>query len=382
MTKKKKVMIGAALAVVLLAVVVIVYVMSQPTVIDLEDCVTVSYSGYNTVGEAAVSWDDNKLDMLLTKALDTDSSFLSSLAEYLVCRNAISFTVDKDKGLSNGDEVLVTFLYDNEAVKDCKVKFTGKTAKFLVEGLPDFQEIDPFDDLEVSFSGISSSGRVEMSYTGNVEHLGAYGFFATPLYDLKNGDSVKISIGDYIVDNLTRSGYTVTKTSKEYLVEGLDEYVSAYQDIPQEFVEELKRDAQKAIRDYADETYEEECALGPLTYAGYVFTETEDSDGTIFTPDANDLYLIYQGTISHSSGIFDDTVIYFPVAFRNIITGKTGPYYEEGSDIEGTTFVGDSPWTYGTKGYADPHTAYQELTTHFSQVLENQVGDGFEKFKN
>lgn len=381
MTQKKKVIMGATLAVVLLTVVVIVCVMSQPTVINLEDCVTVSYSGYNTEGEAAVSWDDNKLDMLLTKALDADGSFLSSLAEYLVCRNAISFTVDKDKGLSNGDEVLVTFLYDNEAVKDCKVKFTGDAVKLCVEGLPDYQEIDPFDDLEVSFSGISSSGNVEISYTGDVETLATLGFSVEPTYGLKNGDLVTASIGDYTASSLSKAGYKVTRTSKEYLVEGLDEYVSAYQDIPLEFVEELKRDAQKAIGDYAGEIYEEECALGPLTYAGYVFTETEDSDGTIFTPDANDLYLIYRGTISHSSGVFDDTVIYFPVAFRNIITGKTGPYYEEGSDIEGTTFVGDSPWTYKTKGYADPHTAYQELITHFSQVLENQVGDGFEKFR-
>ena len=72
-------------------------------------------------------------------------------------------------------KAVVRISYDNEAVKEYDIKFSGKSASFTVEGLANLTEIDPSEG-SMFFSGFSPDGQVEFEYSGDNPYVGSIGF--------------------------------------------------------------------------------------------------------------------------------------------------------------------------------------------------------------
>lgn len=93
------------------------------TKIDLMDYVTVVFSGVDGQGKAVYNVDTVKLEQDL--AGDTDGQI--SIDEFEKIRwisqfeTTISYQLDKETGLSNGDEVTVSVTCDEEFAKENKV---------------------------------------------------------------------------------------------------------------------------------------------------------------------------------------------------------------------------------------------------------------------
>lgn len=59
------------------------------------------------------------------------------------------------ENLSNGDEVTVTAVVDNDTAKEYDLALKGGEKKFTVEGLQEPQELDLFENIDVQFNGIA-----------------------------------------------------------------------------------------------------------------------------------------------------------------------------------------------------------------------------------
>lgn len=380
--KKKLIPIGIAVAAVIVAAVTIL--LCQPKKIDLEHLVTASFNGYNTVGRVSINWDTEKFDAELGKALGKKNPSLEAAAAYSAVWQTVSISTENNGGLSNGDEVVVKIEYDNEAVKKYGILFTGSEAKFTVEGLKDLLEIDPFEELSVSFSGISPKGTIDYQYTGDTTYVNPQSFRFDKMQNLKNGDVVTASL-NYSETDVINSGCKFTETSKTYTVEGLDEYVDSYDKLPKEFLDHAKRESEDVIAAYVAGKYDSKSVLSPVSYAGYVFNTVKDAS-TIEGNDGlyNRLYLIYRGTVSHNEGAFLETTVYLPIRFRNIMSCKGEVSCEDKAAIIGdsdlsNTFRNDFH-SYTTKGYIVPLTAYTDLVTACADRYTSEAGDGFEKY--
>ncbi len=88
----------------------------------------------------------------------------------------IELEICPNEDLSNGDEITVDIYYDNEIAKKQKIRFTGESIKQKVEDPSPILEIDPFENLTVSFSGISPAGYPEYKYNGDDEYISSYSF--------------------------------------------------------------------------------------------------------------------------------------------------------------------------------------------------------------
>ena len=108
---------------------------------NILDYVTVDFSGENGEGTAYVSVDFDGLELEMVggkekiKELDQVED-LAKLSKYINAVSSISFNIDRNTGLSNGEEVIVSVSYDASAAEAAGVVFGDqKSRTFAVNGL-------------------------------------------------------------------------------------------------------------------------------------------------------------------------------------------------------------------------------------------------------
>lgn len=370
--KKKFWIIGAAAAAAVALIVILVVVLGQPKKINLEKYVEINFSGYNTKGRAEVSIQWEELSEKLMDILDGNSGAL------LAATGTVQVSLDQDSGLSNGDKVTAEISYNNELLEQYNFQFTGKSVSRTVEDLEELEEVDPFGDLTVSFTGISPDGQAEYEYTGSNPLFSTDMFQCEPRDGLRNGDVVTVTIPEARETSLNDAGYMLARNSQEYTVEGLEEYVGSYADLTEEFLTYAKQEAEDVINAYIARDYSDSSSVTPIEYAGYIFQYVKPGESGDYY---NALYIIYRGTVSNSEGGFHDTKVYYPVCFSNILASGGELTSEMADSVTGYSNLSDSGWGYSTNGYANPLTAYSELVTANVDVYECEAGDGFEKYE-
>lgn len=370
------------IAVIVAAILIVVNITST---INLNDFVTIEVEGYDGYGTAMISidWDAMKAKygdkVKFTKEAKEEmgalGGFLDGVSAFDGLRGSIYVSLDTDEDLSNGDEIHYTWDIDDELFKyvSCKLKYTEGT--YTVEGLEEAQTFDPFADLTVTFEGISTNGELNMEYAG--EELNPYDFSCDTAYGLANGDTVTITLDDYLVEYcLLELGKIPSAMEKTYTVEGLSEYVTDFSAIPQEFLDSMKKEAEDAIYAYTAQEYGSDYTLGELTYGGYVLSAV--SSATDFYGTLNDLCLIYTGTVSGKEEELPATTVYYPVEFTDILSTNGEMSYDELEGIRG--YASLSGYWFSTDGYLNPVVCYDDVSTWYGDNYNVTSGDGFEVY--
>ena len=108
---------------------------------NILDYVTVDFDGKNGEGTAFVNVDYDGMETEMVggkekiEALD-EFGDLTELTKYINAVSSISVSIDKNKDLSNGDEVVVSVTYDETAAESAGVVFGDEKSKtFEVKGL-------------------------------------------------------------------------------------------------------------------------------------------------------------------------------------------------------------------------------------------------------
>lgn len=244
------------------------------TKLDLTQFVTVKFDGINGKGTASCQLNSVALEQAL--AGDTDGEISTEELQKLGWITQFEMTLycqlNAASDLSNGDKVTVTVSCDEELAKDNKVKITGNTKEFTVEGLKDTIEIDPFsedffgkeDGVNTILTGVSPKARyrIENNCKQKPESMVCYdvvkldstdaekGIPGTHVNDVANGDRLKIVAT--LAYGADQEGYVLSQTEKVITVEGLDAYVT---DISQ-----LNEQGQKALHELCDKRFQEAAA--------------------------------------------------------------------------------------------------------------------------
>lgn len=366
-------------------VAVILIVTNITSTINLNDFVTIEVDGYNGYGTAFISvdWDAMeakygdkvKFSKEAKEGMGAFGGFLDGISAFDSLRGSVDVSLDTDEGLSNGDEIHYTWDIDDELFQyvSCKLKYTEGT--YTVEGLKEAETFDPFADLTVTFEGISTNGELNMEYAG--EELNPYDFSCDTAYGLANGDTVTITLDDYLVEYcLMELGKIPSAMEKTYTVEGLSEYVTDFSAIPQEFLDSMKKEAEDAIYAYTAQQYGSDYTLGELTYGGYVLSAV--SSATDFYGTLNDLCLIYTGTVTGKDEELPATTVYYPVEFTDILSTNGEMSYDELEGIRG--YASLSGYWFSTDGYLNPVVCYEDLATYYGDNYHVTSGDGFEVY--
>ena len=156
--------------------------------------------------------------------------------------------------------------------------------------MKDAKKVDVFDDVSVDFEGQEPEGTATMTYQGN--ELDDSYFQYEPSEGLSNGDKVTVTLSEEGVASLTRDyGEVPEETEKEYTVSGLVCPLKSLNQIDDDSMKTLKKQAEDVYASYMGQNWDETSTLESLTYLGdYLLTDKNDSDGNI-------LYLVYKAEI-------------------------------------------------------------------------------------
>ena len=336
--------------------------------INLEDYLTVTYSGANGYATAEVEFDYTAFgDAIVENGNDKEMS----LMEVLAAADNVKISSAVKDNLSNDDTFGVKFEWDSDAAKELGLKYIGKEQTFTVEGLKDPEEIDPFSDLEVIFTGVSPNGKAEI-LDARTDYFIDYRYDIEPKAGLKNGDTVIMSIVDANPDETAiQEGYVLSQTEKQFVVEGLSYYVSSIQEIPDDMMEKMKKQTEDVIDSSATAWADGNEILNKEFVGNYLLVKKEG----IRYGDENYCYCVYKvdATIDGE----ENFTFYYYVRFRNVMILEDGlcsvdlTNYDKPSgqgffgSVSGEAFIVGKYWFVG----------YEELDSMFNNCVTKYVAD-------
>lgn len=384
--------IGGACALLIIIIVSLVLVANHKTKINLSDYIKVSYDGYDAYGTASAEFDYDKYlddlmkasssfkkaynsDITCKKLYDSDITW-SSIDDYYDAVD-IDYDLDKTSGLSNGDTVTVNFEYDNDAAAQYKIEYVCESKEYTVEGLKETKKIDPFDGIRVDFTGTSPNLSAEVVKTKTDDVYSNIYFDLSKSYGIKVGDTVTVTVSnnpEYFVEDY---GYAFTATSKDYTCSDVDKYIDKAADISDDTMSTMKKQTEDVINSYfaSDSKY---IGVSDLKFEGTYFL-TEKVDNSWSFNGTNQVYVIYSGKVksNEEKKQFDETTVYFPVRYADIIEYADGTQYVDTkyASIEGETTLKYSYFS-SVKGYTDKSAMYNDLVVAQKADYTEEITDG------
>lgn len=389
---KKAVTIGAAAVAVL--VLVIIFAVTKKTTVNLNDYITVSFTGYDTVGKATYEFDEkafledfgDEIEMKKKKGDSDLEDVYSLLSEVsgaeLMLYNCVDGGLDKTSKLSNGDTVKMEWNCQNEIAKEnFNVKLKYKEKEYKVEGLEKAKIVDPFENIEVTFTGVAPAGQANIQNNSSEEALKSVYFEATPSNGLKNGDKVVVKANasgdeDYYLSNY---GVIIDLGEKEFVVEGLCSYAQSASEISDDMMEKMKKQAEDALRAQSV-NWNQYITLQNVQYIGNYFLKPKFSSSY---SEFNVLRLMYRVDVVFEKGTFVEPYsFYFHTTYDNIMIMDDGTTsvdlsnYAAASTWDGARHdfkCGDYAWDYEYQsfpGYENLDVAFNKLVTAYIENYE------------
>ena len=268
--------------------------------IDVTEDLTVNFDGYNGYGTAMLeneyAWESEALEAAGVKSIDT----FSDLGDALVIEMAITYEVYPKENLSNGDEVTVIAQIDEDVAEEYKIKFVSNEIKFVVKGLPEIEPVDLFENIDISCLGIAPNVTAILD-NANTDSYVSMRFKMDKSNNLNVGDVITVT-ADYNKEDLLEAGYIAESDAKEFVVEGVAQYVNELTQIPDELLEKMKKQMEDATKAYVAVEWSEEKKLKKMEYLGsYLLTV---KDGLQRNNDFNMIYLIYRMDVENLDGNF------------------------------------------------------------------------------
>ena len=152
---------------------------------------------------------------------------------------------------------------------------------------------DPFTDVNVKFTGMSSEGRAEVQFSGrNTEYGEDIRFEISPEDGLANGDTVTVKAQ-------APAGWRFEPAEKQFTVEGLTEWVLGTGQLSQKNLDEIHANTERLIKEDWDEIVNSSLAAG-MTYTPYrMYLFVSDEDNTY---ERNVLYDTYEVNVTRADG--------------------------------------------------------------------------------
>ena len=346
-SKKPPVFVWIIIAVlVVAAAVAAVFVLHRSKTINVNDYMTVEFTGYDSMGKATVTIDESFWEDLYNKSRFEDKSkvkksFTSHYgpADYMeeAVGKKISYDVDPEKKLSNGDEVTVSWKIKADSIeKKYGVKVEYEDTSYTVEKLDELKEFDPFDGIEISYTGIEGDGKASIKVVKEDAVYNDFSYSSSQSYYLSEGDIITVTYApSYSEDELAemcaeKYGMVPTTVTKDYKVEGLGHLLKDSTEITEESMGSVIEDCEKKITDVSRLSSMEE--MQSIKYLGsYLLQEADYSEG-------NEVIAVFECSVmlSDSDSLDTDSFTFYTyVEINNVSINEKGECgYEK---ILGTT---------------------------------------------
>lgn len=354
--------------------------MGKKTEIDLTQYVKCTFEGYDGDGVMTYEFD--------YKGLMNDLEENKVKYEKSDVKDSVKLTPDKVDHLSNGDTVSFEMEVKNRLENNVKATFTFDNFEVTVSGLEERPAFDPFEYVDVKFTGIAPNGTISIENVGSspISKVRYKIVSDNGGENLKNGDVVVIEAtgrnGTDLKEVCAEAGYQLKADKKEYTVQGLDEYATSLSKITSTLVDELKKQGQDVF--YSNTKWVDTEKVDSIECVGTYFTSLKEGNRASSSLPNNYIYIIYKVTVTNLN---ETLSYYYYVRFTNIVVKADGKneIYDINSVAfpQGSNYGGDTVRSNGKKqnyfyvGYADIESLYNKVIRPTSQYYncENNIQD-------
>lgn len=300
--------------------------------IDAMNYVDLTFSGSNGAGRADLTVRSLALiESIIGKEPELNESYTKWLNQYILYDEGITVSCSPNQNLSNGDTVTVTITLSDAVAK----AVIGGKKTFTVNGLPEMQTIDFFQDVALRYEGIGADAHAILERLSSEAILQECNFSIDPEFSIHNGDTVSVTItnAEYMEQEYLCHPAVL---SKSFQVSGLDEYLTDTDLLPEADIQEL-------IRQFLSQSQPEDDSVftysAPQYYKTYFLIKDPASYYLADSENALEIYICYD---AYMNGTYHQT-IYTPLVFQNLILHPDGSV--DGLDYSSgisTTFYTDS----------------------------------------
>ena len=257
------------------------------TKIDLNKYMTVDVEGYDSFGTADYNFDYDKfLDDYEGKikvnkkncTSEIEDQLTYSDPESILLDTCVSASVDNGSGLSNGDEIKISWDCDvqkAEEIFNCKLEY--RDIQHKISELKKPKKFDPFENLNVQFEGTSPKGKLIFDADYSKEQMQYINFVPEKTEGLKEGE--KVTVTAFLMESedtfVNSFGTVLSESEKTYTVSGLGQYINHVSQIPEETIEEVDSQLQDTLKaDFA--SWENENLVNMEFIGNYVLSSNND----------------------------------------------------------------------------------------------------------
>lgn len=172
---------------------------------------------------------------------------------------------------------------------------TASKATSKVKIDPNKEQISPFDNLQVTFTGVVPNSKVNISGgNGNVEYT------ANKTSGVKNGDEIEVTAK--LAYPSMEETHQLLETSRTYTVSGLSSYAMKLADIPTETMSKMEKQAEDLIT-AKTAGLGENASMTSLDKLGYYMLSAKEG----FNPEpTNTLYCVYRVNVHFDKGCTEE----------------------------------------------------------------------------
>ncbi len=196
--------------------------------LDPADYVEINVNGADGYGKVSLDVDYSDLEDDVIDALGDDSS-KKERAAAMELADSVKFEITSDKleNLTNGDVIEISVDYDaDDAKEDGNFMFKSDKFEYKVEDLKEAEEYDPFEGVDIKFTGFSPKGRYDIDTSGvksdDISYYISYEVENAP-ETVANGDTITLRAECSNEELLLQEGYVLSPETKEFTVSGLEE---------------------------------------------------------------------------------------------------------------------------------------------------------------
>ena len=289
---KKKLLVGLGVGGVFVVglIVGIILLLTVPKTINLNDYIKVEFEGYDTLGTAYAIFDEKAflrdyediIEFKNSKMANQYRRFYSTwgndAAEEVL--NVIKVEVSDNYDLCNDDVISLEWTCDEDIISTYfNVRVEYEESEYIVEGLEELEEFDPFEDLDVYFEGYSPNISISYNLTSSKEFYNELAFYVEKSTYLKAGEEIEIYLehidGMDLAEYLSTYGLKATQTEKKYVIEGDGYYITSSAEIPEDVFEAMHQQSKDMYTAYMSNLISGKSGwsykINSIDYVGNVF---------------------------------------------------------------------------------------------------------------
>lgn len=306
--------------------------------INLNKYVTVETEGYDTVGSVRYSFDLDKFEEDYAGKIKQSDNYPKSTTIYglydydekltieeMLLDDCVGFYFDKNNGLCNGDEIVLKANIDQTiATEYYNVELIFDDINYKVENLKNVSDFDPFDYIEVEYSGIAPNGVFEVKPNLNIpemQYLNITYENTTSNGGCDNGDIFKVKVKEqYDVNSfVSQFGERVVNYEKEYTISGLKEYLNDNSYISDELYDNMNQQLMDYFYSYKAKNWNNKTVLNDIHLNSLYLLNSKPGKQLEYS---NRLYLVYEVNVTCPDN--ETFTYYWYGEFTNLILNEDG----------------------------------------------------------